>query len=110
MPFDKVLDSFIKARRDEVSLIENAKDNLLSDWDRISKTNLELSVEKFVIIEGENKIYARIFQLVKETNDQLSAISTVASLMRGDQFGIFNALHEHHQKSNVQVRFITDLP
>ena len=109
IPFDKVLDSFIKARRDEVSLIENAKDNLLSDWDRISKTNLELSVEKFVIIEGENKIYARIFQLVKETNDQLSAISTVAGLMRGDQFGIFDALHEHHLKSNVQVRLITYL-
>ncbi len=109
VPFDKVLDSFIRARRDEVSLIENAKDSLLDDWEKISKTSFELSAEKFVIIEGENKIYSRIFQLLKETNDQLSVISTPSGLVQANRFGIFNAVVDHQLKPSVQVRFITDL-
>lgn len=110
VPFGKVLDSFIKARRDEVSSIENAKEDLLSDWDKISKTVLETSVEKFVIIEGENKINARIFQLVQEAKYQLSAVSSVSGLLLGDRFGVFKALNELELKSNVKVRFVTDLP
>jgi sugar-specific transcriptional regulator TrmB len=108
VPFDKVLDSFIKTRRDEVSLIENAKNSLLDDWEKISKPSFELSAEKFVVIEGENKIYSRIFQLLNESKNQLSAISTYSGIVQANRFGIFNALVEHQLKSSVQVRFITD--
>ena len=109
VPFDKVLDSFIKARRDEVSLIENTRDDLLKDWGKISKNTLDTPIEKFVIIEGENKIQAKIFQQVKETKKHLSAIFNIADLLNGDKFGIFTALTEQ-LKPNVQVRLLTDLP
>ncbi len=109
VPFDKVLDSFIKTRRDEVSLIESTRNNLLKDWEKISKNAQESPVEKFVIIEGEDKIHSKIFQQVRVTKKHASAIFTVTELLNGDKFGIFTALSEQLEP-NVQVRFLTDLP
>jgi len=106
--FDKVLDSFIRARRDEAALVENAKQELLNDWKRIRGTNVELAAEKFVVIEGESKIYPRIFQMINETKRRISAISTVPSLLRGYQFGLFDAALKHPLKSKIQFRFLTE--
>ena len=109
VPFDKVIDSFIKARRDEAALVERKKEDLLDDWKKISKTSLELAAEKFVVIEGNGKIYPKIFQMVKEARSQLLSVSTVAGLVRAVQFGLFDAVLEHPSKSNVQFRFLTEL-
>ena len=110
IPFDQVLTSFIKSRRDEVSLIENTKDDLLNDWEKISRTNFELSAEKFVVIERESKIYPRITQLIKEVKNELSIISPVATLLRANQFSLFDALNDIPKKSKMQLRLVTDFP
>lgn len=109
IPFDRVLDSFIRGKRNEVALVENAKEDLLSDWERISKAMPALSVEKFVVIEGEDKIHAKILQIVKETKNQLLVVSTVAGLLQADRFGFFNAINEHPLKSKIQIRFAAEL-
>ena len=109
VPFDKVLDAFVKARRDEAVLVERAKEELLDDWKKISKTNVELAAEKFVVIEGDSKIYPKIFQMINATKQQLSAISTAPGLFRGYQSGLFDAAFQHPLKSNIQFRFLTEL-
>ena len=109
VPFDKVIDSFVKARRDEAAIIERKKEDLLDDWKKISKTSLELAAEKFVVIEGESKIYPKIFQMINETKQQLSAISMVRDLFRGYQSGLFDAAFQHPLKSQIQFRFLTEL-
>src|SRR4030042_693790 len=57
VPFDKVIDSFVKASRNEEALVERKKEQLLNDWRKISKTGLEQTAEKFVVLEGGSKIY-----------------------------------------------------
>lgn len=109
IPFDKVINAFVKARRDEAALIENAKEDLMNDWEKISKTSSQQTTEKFVVLEGENKIYPRIFQFIKETKNQLSVISTVSGLLRADQFGFFDALLEHPLRSKIKFCFLTEL-
>jgi sugar-specific transcriptional regulator TrmB len=54
--FETVLDSFIKVKREEITSVENARQELLNDWKSISKTGVELQLEKFVVIEGNRRI------------------------------------------------------
>jgi sugar-specific transcriptional regulator TrmB len=109
VPFETVLDFFVKAKRDEAALIESSKRDLLSDWKNISKTRLELPLEKFVVIDGASKIYPRISQMIKETRNQLSAVATVPSLVLTNQFGLLDAAFNRPLKSKIQFRFLTEL-
>jgi sugar-specific transcriptional regulator TrmB len=109
IPFEKVIDSFVKARRDEATIVERKKEELMEDWRKISKSSVELKAERFVVIEGNGKIYPKIFQMIKEAKSQLLNVSTVADLARAVQFGIFDGLFEHPPKSDVQFRFLTEL-
>ena len=109
VPFETALDSFIKIKREEVTSVENARQELLNDWKSISKTRVELPLEKFTVIEGNRRIYPKILQMIQETETQLSVISTVAGLLRADQFGLFEAILENPLRSKIQCRFLTEL-
>ena len=109
VPFEKVVDSSINAKREEAARIENAKEELFDYWKNISKTKPKLPLEKFVVIEGSHKIYSKILQMVKETKNQLSAMSSIKSLARADQFGILDAASKYSLKPKGQFRFLTEL-
>ncbi len=109
VPFEKVLDAFVKAKRDEATLIESTKKDLLLYWKSIGKTKPEVPLEKFVVIEGDSKIYSKISQMIMETKNQLSTISTVPALVRADQMGLFDVVLGHPLRSKLQLRFLTEL-
>ncbi|MFC1487914.1 TrmB family transcriptional regulator [Thermoproteota archaeon] len=109
VPFEKVIDSFIKFKREEVAQIEKGKKNLISVWNKISQTEIESSLEKFAVIEGNKKIHHKISQMVKETSSQLSMALTVSDLFRTEQFGVFDILPKHPMKSKIQFQAITQL-
>jgi pimeloyl-ACP methyl ester carboxylesterase len=48
--------------------------------------------------------------MIKETNKQFSAMLSVPGLARGEQFGIFDAVYDHPMKSDIEFKFLTDLP
>ena len=109
IPFEKVLDALVKAKRDEATIIEGAKKDLLLYWKTIGKTRPEAPLEKFVVIEGTNKINSRISQMITETKNQLSIVSTVPGLLRADQMGLFDMISSHPLRSKIQLRFLTEL-
>jgi len=109
VPFEKLIDFFIKSKREEVALIEEKKEDLLSDWNRISQTELYSSLEKFSVIEGNKKIYHKISQMVKATNTQFSMALTVSDLFRAEQFGVFEFVYSHPMKSKIQFQALTQL-
>ena len=91
VPFEKIIDLSIEAKREEAAFIENAKKEIMSHWSSISQSGLEPLLEKFVVIEGKNKIYRKISQMMMETTNQFSAISTVPDLLNAQRFGLFDA-------------------
>jgi sugar-specific transcriptional regulator TrmB len=109
VPFENALDSFIKVKKEEVTSVENARQELLDDWKSIRKTDVELLTEKFVVIEGNRRIYPKILQMIQETRNHLSAVSTVSGLLRADQFGLFEAILSNPLKSKIEFRFLTEL-
>lgn len=106
--FEKVLDSSIKAKQDEAAQIEKTKEEILAYWKNISRIKIDPLLEKFVIIEGNNKINQKISQMITQTKNQLSTIITVPGLLRADQFGLFEPILIH-PLPKIQVRFLTEL-
>ena len=109
VPFEAVLELNIRSKREEAALIEKRKSSLLEDWKSISKTRLEPEIAKFVVIEGNRKIYRKIAEMVENTENRLSAVSTVADLVRAEQFGVIDSINANPMKSKVEFRFLTEL-
>jgi len=107
--FETVIESSIKAKREEVAFIESAKKDLLTYLKDRRQAELEPSLEKFVVIEGNNKIYPKISQMIRETKNQFSAVASVQGLAQAGQFGILADAFNHPLKSQIQFRFLTEL-
>jgi sugar-specific transcriptional regulator TrmB len=109
VPFEKVLDLFVKAKIEQAQRIQQKRDELLSDWQSIAIAESDSPPAKFTVIEGRSYIYSKIQQMIQDTESHLSFVATVPSLARADQFGLFDAAFSHPLKSKIQFRFITEL-
>ena len=92
--FEKVIDAYIKSTREEAQRIEEAKNSLLSDWNRISQEELNSSLEKFGVIEGKKKIFKKISRLVKETRKQISIGLLISDFLDAERFDFFDTLDD----------------
>jgi sugar-specific transcriptional regulator TrmB len=109
VPFETVLDLSIKAKRDEAAQMETTRNEILTYWKSIHQPGLEPPTGKFVVIEGDSKIYAKIAQMIRDTKSRLSVVVTVPGLVRADQIGLFDTIFTHPLKSKIQIRFVTDV-
>ena len=109
VPFERIVESTIKAKRDEATRIESIKQELFDYWKSISRGRPESPLEKFLVIEGSSKIYPKIFEMINKTRRQFSIVSTIQGLLRADQYGLLDAAFKHPLKSQVQFRFLTEL-
>ena len=107
VPFEHILDSIINNKREEVISIEKTKQDLVNYLK--NKRSTESSLEKFVVIKSNKKIYSKIKQMIRDTEHQLSAITTVRSLIHAYQFDVFDVAFHHPLKSQIQFRFLTEL-
>jgi sugar-specific transcriptional regulator TrmB len=108
VPFEKILDLFVKSKMEEAEQIQQNKDEILSIFQSFAVGETDATA-RFMVIEGRNVIYSKIQQMINEAKNQLLSISTVPSLMRADQFGLFDVGSEHPLKSNIRFKFLTRL-
>lgn len=109
VPLEKVLDAFIKARQEETAAMERTKESVLIDWKNISRIESKQALEKFVVVEGNKKIYSKILQMTRETKNQLSVITSILGLARADSHGILDAMVNHPLREKIFFRFLTEL-
>ncbi|MCZ2808764.1 MAG: hypothetical protein O2V44_05365, partial [Candidatus Bathyarchaeota archaeon] len=107
--FEKMLDSFLKAKIEQVRRIQQTRDEILSDWRSISIVEDDSSPAKFTVIEGRFHVYSKIQQMIQDTREKLSFVATVPALARADQFGLFDAAFNHTLKSKIRFRFLSEL-
>lgn len=107
VPFENVIDSIVKAKQEEVSFIKETKKDLL---EYLNKKRQTAPLEKFVVIKGNKRIYSKIAQIIKDTKQQLSVATTVPDLLRGDRFGILDVVLNHPLRSQIEFRFLTEIP
>jgi sugar-specific transcriptional regulator TrmB len=113
LPFETALDLLAKAKMkkalEEAQRIQEIKGDLLANWQSLAIDDYKETSARFMVIEGRNNIYSRIQQMLMETKSQFSAMTTVPTLFRADQFGIFDAGFSHPLKSKIKFRFLTEL-
>jgi len=104
--FEKVLEILAKAKRDELARIEDSTKDLINDWERISKTDVEAPFEKFAVIEGNKKIYRKIEHMIEEVKNRFLGILTISDFVRAEQFGVFECAKF---KTNLEFCVLTNL-
>ena len=109
VPFEEALDMFIKAKMEEAQRLQQNKSEMLSHWRSIEIAETVDSSAKFMLIEGRSTVYSKILQMITETKNRLSTITTVQGLLRADQFGLFDVGFDHPLKTKIQFRFLTEL-
>jgi sugar-specific transcriptional regulator TrmB len=109
IPLEKMLDLFVKAKMEEAQRIQQNKDEILSDWHSIAIEETDETPARFTVIEGRNYIYSKMRQMIQETKNHLSIVTTIKGLARADQFGLFDAAYDHPLKSKIKLRFLTEL-
>jgi sugar-specific transcriptional regulator TrmB len=109
VPLEKVIDAYVKAKQLEISIVEKTKVDLLEDWKRISQTEVEPKPENFALVEGNQKIYRKIAEMIEKTENEFSTVSLVSDLVRAEQFGVLDSVYSHSRKSKIEFRFLTDV-
>jgi len=105
VPFEKIIDSTVKAKQDEVAYIKEAKEDLLDFMSKKRKTEV---LEKFLVIEGNRRIYQKISQIIKDTKHQLSVAATFQGIVHGYRFGVFDKALDHPLRTQIQFRFLIE--
>ena len=109
VPLESVIDSFIKSKREEVDHIEETKKDLVSDWNKIRQIEVDSSLEKFSVIEGEKKVFHKISQMIKEAKKELLTIVSVNALLKANHYGLIDDVANHPLKNKIKFRLLTQL-
>ena len=109
VPFSALVDNFIAAKKNEVSNLNEQKENLIVAWQSISAPESEYPVAKFSIITGKKKIHSKMLNMIEESKSEVIVLTTALGLIQEDIAGIFDAAVIPSQERNVQVQIITDI-
>lgn len=109
VPFEVIIDYNIKTKKEEALQIENSKKDLLNDWQTMNKQKSAPSMPKFTVIEGNKKIYGKISEMIKNTKQKISIISSSQGLLRAERLGILDEIINHPLKNKIKIRFITEV-
>ena len=110
IPLEKLLDLFLRAKIEETQRLQQDKAEILSEWQSVAIEENSYAVPKFNVIEGRSSIYPKIQQMIQETRNRLSTVTTVQALIQASRFGLFDFALRHALKSKIQFRFLTEVP
>jgi sugar-specific transcriptional regulator TrmB len=108
VPFEALVDSFINTKKNEVTNLNEQKQNLISAWQSISAPESEYSVAKFSIITGKKKIYAKMLSMIEEAKSEVLVLTTSLGLIQEDIAGIFDTALATQDKK-IQLQIITSI-
>ncbi|MBE3117103.1 CBS domain-containing protein, partial [Candidatus Bathyarchaeota archaeon] len=109
VPFENLVDTFINAKKNEVLILNEQKQSLLSAWKSVSTPELEYPVAKFSIITGKKKIHSKMINMIEESKKEVLFLTSSLGLMQEDIAGVFDAAEAPSKERNVQFQIITDI-
>ena len=109
VPFGTLLDTFINAKKSEISSLNEQKESLMSTWRAISAPESEYPVAKFAVITGKKKIHSKMKNMIEESKKEVLILTTSLGLIQEDIAGVFDAITPPVQKRGVKFKLITDI-
>lgn len=92
--FDRVLDLYIKSKKDETQKIEENRETILSHWKSLAVEEVTILSDKFMVIEGENYVYSKIGQMLKDAKKQILASASGLSIIQAEKFSLIKSMAE----------------
>ena len=109
VPFEALVDSFISAKKNEVTSLTDQKQTLLTAWESISAPESEYPVAKFSIITGKKKIHAKMLSMIEESKSEVIVLTTALGLIQEDIAGVFDTAFTSSQERNISFQIITEI-
>ena len=109
VPFEALVDSFINAKKNEITNLTDQKQPLLTAWQSISAPESEYPVAKFSIITGKKKIHAKMLSMIEESNAEVIVLTTALGLIQEDIAGVFDTAFISSQERNIPFEVITEI-
>jgi len=109
IPLVDVVDSKIGLKREEAQVIESTREDLLSLWDSIRRNGNEPSPDKFVVIEGLDKIFVKIFQMIKEARSEIKVLAIGSPLVQTMNAGADQVLYDKLKKSQIDTKILVQI-
>ena len=110
VPIEDLIKSYVKDKKSEIDSLEADKDKIVSYFSSISKKEPEAPMAKFQIITGRNGIYSKISQMVKESKNEVSSLTTSLGLLQEDALGIIDMIIDSaEKKKNVKFRMLANI-
>ena len=109
VPLAEVIDSKISLKREEAQVIESTREDVLSLWDSISQNKNEPAPEKFVIIDGLDKIFVKIFQMIEEAQSEIRVLVIGRPLAQTMNAGSAQVFCEKLKKSQIDAKILIQI-
>ena len=109
VPFESLVDSFISAKKNEVTNLTDQKQPLLTAWQSISAPESEYPVAKFSIITGKKKIHAKMLSMIEESNSEVIVLTTALGFIQEDIAGVFDTAFAASQDRKIPLQIITEI-
>jgi sugar-specific transcriptional regulator TrmB len=105
VPFKSFLDLMIKSKKEEATLLEEKRDELLKHWNSINIKCPEYGLKKFMIIEGKNNLFSMIFQMIESAKKEVLWVIDSLGLIQAVQMGLLYVL----ETTETRIKFLTPI-
>jgi sugar-specific transcriptional regulator TrmB len=106
VPFGKVLDLHIKARRNEATNLENSKAHLLSTLDLYQFAKSKPTTDTFMILEGKKAVQSKLALMIHETKKKMDFVTSGYGLAEGYKHGTLDVFLNHPLRNYVSFRIL----
>ena len=110
VPVEKLLDDFIEAKRREAISLEKEKDTILAQWQHIRPPDLESHQERFVILQGKERIRSKLFDMINSAKKEIQIAMTALEIVRANNWFILERLTERLAEQHpINLRVMTSI-
>lgn len=109
VPFEKLVETNIESRKNELATLSAQKADLLASWRNISLRESEYTIAKFSIIAGKKKIHMKMLAMIEEAKKGIEILTTGQGLFQEDLAGILDCLRQPGSNNTLRTRIITEI-
>lgn len=111
VPFEKIFDAEIEERRQRTYQLEKKKDELMSLWKSLPRTDEpDSDKETLQVLEGKKQIGARVSELLKQSEKRFVAVVSDRNLIWLYNSPFFEDLDVLSKEKDIDVRILTSTP
>ncbi len=105
-PLAEIVDAQVKQKKEEALSLQGRKHEILSRWLSLDQNTIHTSTERFAIIEGRNKIAAKIFQMIGEVTEEIAVIFSGPPLEQIIYAGAVPAAIKKFEQSQIRMKIL----